>query len=58
MAYYAAVSNPFLKLVATSDMAGDQPPFALVGGAKWKGFRRRVDEISRLVGAATPVASA
>jgi hypothetical protein len=51
MAFYSAISNPFLKL---DDTTSDHSPFLLVGGAKWKGFRQRVDEINRAVGTATP----
>jgi hypothetical protein len=56
MAFYSSISNPFLKLDAPN-AANDQYPFLLVGGAKWKSFRRRVDEISRVVGSAIPVSS-
>jgi len=57
MAFYSSISNPFLKLDAPN-AANDQYPFILVGGVKWKSFRRRVDEISRVVGTATPVSNA
>ena len=53
MAFYSSISNPFLKLDAPI-APNDQYPFLHVGGAKWKSFRRRVDEISRVVGTATP----
>jgi hypothetical protein len=53
MAFYSSISNPFLKL-DTPNATNDQYPFLLVGSAKWKSFRRRVDEISRVVGAPTP----
>lgn len=51
MAYYSAISNPFLKLDASSDSSNDSSRYLLqvVGGAKWKNFRRSVDEISRVV---------
>jgi len=55
MAYYSAISNPFLKLDAPADASSDHSPFLLVGGTKWKGLRRRVDEISRVVGNVAPV---
>ncbi|KZP32928.1 Sedlin [Athelia psychrophila] len=51
MAFYTSISNPFLKLDAND-------PALLVGGAKWKGFRRRVDEIARVVGVTVPLSSA
>jgi len=50
MAYYAAISNPFLKLESSMDSSIDQMPHILVGSPKWKAFRRRVDEISRTLG--------
>ncbi|GLB33779.1 putative trafficking protein particle complex [Lyophyllum shimeji] len=48
MAYYSAISNPFLKLDASADAAHDRSPYLLVGSPKWKNFRMRVDEISRV----------
>ncbi|KAF8655305.1 hypothetical protein AX16_003202 [Volvariella volvacea WC 439] len=50
MAYYASISNPFLKLNPTVDGYSDHSPYLLVGSAKWKSFRRRVDEIVKAVG--------
>jgi len=58
MAYYSSLSNPFLKLDTAADSTADQSAFLLVGSTKWKGFRRRVDEISRVVGTGAPVSSA
>jgi trafficking protein particle complex subunit 2 len=58
MAYYASISNPFLKMDAASDAVSEHSPTLRVGGAKWKGFRRRVDEIANLVGTATPASNA
>jgi len=55
MAFYSSIANPFLKLDAPTEGTNDQYPFLLVGGAKWKNFRRRVDEISRVVGTAAPM---
>jgi hypothetical protein len=57
MAYYSSLSNPFLILGGTADSAADQSVL-LVGNTKWKGFRRRVDEISRIVGTGAPVSNA
>jgi len=54
MAFYSAISNPFLKLDTSSETTSDHSPFLLVGGVKWKGFRQRVDDISRAVGTTTP----
>jgi len=56
MAFYSSISNPFLKL-DTPNAGNDQYPFLLVGGVKWKSFRRRVDEISRVVGTVTLVSN-
>ncbi|TFK75937.1 Sedlin [Pluteus cervinus] len=50
MAYYASISNPFLKLNPTGEGSSDHSPYLLVGSPKWKSFRRRVDEIGRVVG--------
>lgn len=50
MAYYSAISNPFLKHDASTNAAHDHSPYLLVGSQKWKNFRMRVDEISRVVG--------
>lgn len=51
MAYYTSISNPFLKLDTASDAASDSSRYLLrvAGGAKWKNFRRRVDEIANAV---------
>ncbi|KAG5646621.1 hypothetical protein DXG03_002925 [Asterophora parasitica] len=49
MAYYSAISNPFLKLNPPTDAAHDQS-YLLVGSPRWKNFRLRVDEISRVAG--------
>ncbi|KAF8165367.1 Sedlin [Crassisporium funariophilum] len=50
MAYYSSVSNPFLRLENPSDTGGEQSPLLLVGSSKWNNFKRRVDEISWVVG--------
>jgi hypothetical protein len=49
MAYYSAISNPFLKLDAHGPSHVTSSP-SLVGASKWKFFKRRIDEISRAVG--------
>ncbi|KAK2466186.1 hypothetical protein APHAL10511_001828 [Amanita phalloides] len=51
MAYYSAISNPFLKLDVPPDASHAHAPYLQVGSSKWKAFRQRVDEISRVVGA-------
>ncbi|TFK43558.1 trafficking protein particle complex 2 [Crucibulum laeve] len=58
MAYYSAICNPFLKLEAANDTSSDISPFLLVGSPKWRKFRQRVDEISRVAGNATATTSA
>ncbi|KAF8076353.1 Sedlin, N-terminal conserved region-domain-containing protein [Lyophyllum atratum] len=50
MAYYSAISNPFLRLDVSTDVAHDHSPYLLVGSPKWKNFRMRIDEINRVVG--------
>ncbi|KAF5331624.1 hypothetical protein D9611_007698 [Ephemerocybe angulata] len=50
MAYYSAISNPFLRLESSMDSSIDQSPHILVGSPKWKNFRKRVDEIARTLG--------
>ncbi|KAF9222025.1 Sedlin [Gyrodon lividus] len=54
MAFYQAVSNPFLKLDVAFESPNDQIPYLVVGSAKWKRFRRRVDEVTRALGNHTP----
>ncbi|TFK28767.1 trafficking protein particle complex 2 [Coprinopsis marcescibilis] len=49
MAYYGAISNPFLALESSTSTI-DQRTYILAGSPKWKGFRRQVDTISRMVG--------
>ncbi|KAJ7228684.1 Sedlin, N-terminal conserved region-domain-containing protein, partial [Mycena pura] len=49
MAYYSAISNPFLKLEASADVSNDHSPYLLVGHASRINFRRRIDEICRVV---------
>ncbi|KAF4619551.1 hypothetical protein D9613_005232 [Agrocybe pediades] len=50
MAYYSSISNPFLKLHCSNEVSSEQSPLLAVGNPKWKSFKRRVDEISRVVG--------
>ncbi|CAA7259731.1 unnamed protein product [Cyclocybe aegerita] len=51
MAYYSSVSNPFLKLDCSGDGSSNEHfPLLVVGSPKWKSFKSRVDEISRVVG--------
>ncbi len=49
MAYFNAISNPFLKLEDAPESSSDTSPYLLVGNAKFKSFSRRVDEVARLV---------
>ncbi|KAI6047224.1 Sedlin [Pisolithus marmoratus] len=55
MAFYQAVSNPFLKLEGVSEATADYSPYQAVGSAKWKRLRRAVDEIHRALGASAQV---
>jgi hypothetical protein len=50
MAYYSAVSNPFLRLEAPPDATADPSQLLLASRTRWRGFEERVDEISRAVG--------
>ena len=50
-AYRQSIANPFLKLNAPPEGVSDHAAVLLAGSAQWKGFRRRVDEIGRAVGA-------
>ncbi|KAH9951725.1 trafficking protein particle complex 2 [Amylocystis lapponica] len=50
-AYRQSAANPFLKLDAPTEGINDHATVLLAGGAQWKGFRRRVDEIGRAVAA-------
>ncbi|KAG6337347.1 hypothetical protein ID866_1720 [Astraeus odoratus] len=54
MAFYQAVSNPFLKLDAAMDSTADYSPYQVVGNAKLKRLRRKVDEIYRSLGIPAP----
>lgn len=47
MAYYSAISNPFLKLI---DGTSDPSPYLALNSQQWKGFNKKVDEITRVVG--------
>ncbi|KAI0066461.1 Sedlin [Artomyces pyxidatus] len=51
LAYYRSVANPFLKLHTPLDTPSEHSTLLLAGSAQWKGFRRRVDEVARAVGA-------
>jgi trafficking protein particle complex subunit 2 len=46
-AYYRSVSNPFVKLRSSND---DVTAITLAGGAQWKGFRLRVDQVAQAIG--------
>ncbi|KDR83777.1 hypothetical protein GALMADRAFT_110650 [Galerina marginata CBS 339.88] len=50
MAYYSSISNPFLKLNCFGDGSSGQSLLLSVGSSKWSGFKRRVDEISWVIG--------
>ncbi|KAF9782742.1 trafficking protein particle complex 2 [Thelephora terrestris] len=50
-AYRSAVANPFLRLHAPADAVSDHANSLQVGGAKWKNFRRAIDDIAASTGA-------
>ena len=50
MAYYSAVSNPFLRLEVPADAMADPSQLLLASRTKWQGFRERVDEINKAIG--------
>ncbi|KAJ8454865.1 hypothetical protein ONZ45_g19139 [Pleurotus djamor] len=45
MAYYSAISNPFLKL---TDGGSDTSPYLALSNSKWKKFKQNVDDIAKL----------
>ena len=56
-AYRQSVANPFLKLNVVAESQSDHATLLLAGSQKWKGFRRRVDDVGRAVGAVVPPTS-
>eukprot|EP00918_Siedleckia_nematoides_P004192 GHVU01009410.1.p2 GENE.GHVU01009410.1~~GHVU01009410.1.p2 ORF type:complete len:101 (+),score=7.24 GHVU01009410.1:154-456(+) len=50
MAYYSAISNPFLTLQDSVGAGQDSSRSLLAGSPKWKDLRRRIDEITKIVG--------
>ena len=59
MAYYHAISNPFLKLDSATEPLSEKSVYLLAGSPRWKNFRRRVDDVCRAVSnPAPPVAIA
>ncbi|TRM67615.1 Sedlin, N-terminal conserved region-domain-containing protein [Schizophyllum amplum] len=57
MAYYSAISNPFLKLDSATEPLSEKSVFLLAGSPRWKNFRKRVDEVCRAVSNPAPLAS-
>ncbi|KAI5122162.1 hypothetical protein M0805_007061 [Coniferiporia weirii] len=51
MAYFQSLANPFLRLDAPYEATSDHAALLVQGGRRWKGFRRRVDDIGRALGA-------
>ena len=51
IAYQQALSNPFLRLYASPEATGDATALLSSAGDRWKGLKRRVDDIGRVVGA-------
>ncbi|KZT12598.1 trafficking protein particle complex 2 [Laetiporus sulphureus 93-53] len=54
-AYRLSVANPFLKLNTPLEGVNDHATMLTAGGAKWKAFRRRVDDVARSLGAPVPL---
>lgn len=54
MAYYQSLSNPFLRLDAPYDIATDDAALIVQSSKKWNGFKRRVDDVGRAIGANVP----
>lgn len=54
MAYYQALANPFLRLDAPYEAATDHSALLAQGDKRWKGLRKRVDDVGRAVGATIP----
>ncbi|KAH8105010.1 Sedlin [Phellopilus nigrolimitatus] len=55
MAYFQSLANPFLRLDAPYDATSDHAALLVQGNRRWKGFRRRVDDVGRAVGANVPI---
>lgn len=55
MAYFQSLANPFLSIDAPYDATADHTALLVQGGRRWKGFRRRVDDVGRAVGANVPL---
>jgi len=53
-AYRHSVANPFLKLDSPLDVATDHAALLHAGSPRWKGFRKRVDDIGRALGSIAP----
>ncbi|EJD00903.1 Sedlin [Fomitiporia mediterranea MF3/22] len=54
MAYFQSLANPFLRLDAPFDSTTDHTAPLTQGLKRWKGFKRRVDDVGRAVGANVP----
>jgi len=54
MAYYHALTNPFLRLDAPYDAIVDHTALLVQSKTQWKGFRRRVDDVARACGVNVP----
>ncbi|KAL5508513.1 hypothetical protein ACEPAH_6132 [Sanghuangporus vaninii] len=54
MAYFQSLANPFLRLNTPFDISVDHTELLVQGGKRWKGFRRRVDDVGRAIGANVP----
>ena len=56
-AYRLSVANPFLKVNMPLETVNDHAAMLSAGSAKWKAFRKRVDDVGRLMGASVPAST-
>lgn len=56
-AYRLSLANPFLKANTPLEGVNDHTAMLNAGSAKWKGFRRRVDEVGRALAGVTTSSS-
>lgn len=56
-AYRLSIANPFLKVNMPLEGVNDHAAMLSAGSAKWKAFRKRVDDVGRLLGASVPAST-
>lgn len=56
-AYRLSVANPFLKVNMPLEGVNDHAAMLSAGSTKWKAFRKRVDNVGRLMGASVPAST-